>query len=114
VTLKDEIPAGASLVSASAGQGICAGSGPVVCHLGDLGSGASASVSVIVAAPLAPGPIANTARVSSANIDEAASNDASTETTNVGSADSDGDGVPDPGDCAPSDPAAWAIPGEAT
>jgi hypothetical protein len=29
-------------------------------------------------------------------------------------ADGDGDGVPDGSDCAPTDPGAWAVPGEAT
>jgi hypothetical protein len=28
--------------------------------------------------------------------------------------DADGDGVPDASDCAPGDPAAWAVPGEAS
>jgi hypothetical protein len=32
----------------------------------------------------------------------------------VGSTDADGDGVPDAADCAPSDAAVWAVPGEAT
>ncbi|HXI03852.1 MAG TPA: DUF11 domain-containing protein, partial [Candidatus Saccharimonadales bacterium] len=63
VTLRDDLPAGATFVSATADQGICAGSAPVTCHLGDLADGASATVSVVSLAPLTPGLFTNVARV---------------------------------------------------
>jgi uncharacterized repeat protein (TIGR01451 family) len=113
VTLRDELPAGASLVSALPSQGICAGSGTVVCHLGDLQPGASATATVVVAAPAAPVLLRNTVRISTAVVDSSTGNDLSVESTSVGWVDGDGDGVPDADDCAPGDPGAWAVPGEA-
>ncbi len=114
VTLRDEIPAGAALVTALPGQGICIGTGTVTCHLGDLAAGETAVVNLVVAAPPTPGSITNTVRVTTAVIDTSPANDLSTESTAIGTADSDGDGVADVADCAPADPAAWAVPGEAT
>ena len=113
IVLRDELPAEATLVSASPTQGICIGSGPVLCHLGDLGAGASAGVTVVVAAPITPGIITNLVRASMAVRDSSPGNEVSNETTQVGSSDLDGDGVPDASDCAPSNPSVWAVPGEA-
>ena len=45
---------------------------------------------------------------------EQPASDSALETTMIGAADSDGDGVQDGADCAPANPAVWAIPGEAT
>jgi uncharacterized repeat protein (TIGR01451 family) len=112
VTLRDALPDGVVLVSALPSQGLCAGSAPLVCHLGDLAASTSATVNVVVTAPVVPGSLTNSVRVSTAVVDPASLNDTSTETTTVGS-DGDGDGVPDTTDCAPSDPAVWAVPGEA-
>lgn len=114
VTLRDELPAGATLTSAQPSQGLCTASQPVVCHLGNLAPGAAASVSVEALAPMAPGLVTNTARVTTAVIDTFPGNDASSETSTVGALDGDGDGVPDPSDCAPGNGSVWAVPGEAT
>jgi len=114
VTLRDELPPGATYVSAIPDQGVCAGSGPVVCHLGDLAAGGSATLSVVITAPPGPGPLVNVASVSSATVDPSAANDVSVMTTTSLASDSDGDGVADVDDCAPTDPSAWAVPGEAT
>jgi uncharacterized repeat protein (TIGR01451 family) len=113
VTLRDELPAGASLVSAQPSQGLCVGSQPVVCHLGNLSAGSSASVSIVSVAPVTPGLVTNTARITSAVIDTIPGNDTAFEISTV-AADGDGDGEPDPSDCAPGNPSVWAVPGEAT
>ena len=47
-------------------------------------------------------------------VDPVAGNNNSTESMTVGSADSDGDGVPDASDCSPGDGTLWAVPSEAT
>ena len=115
VTLRDDLPAGSVFIAASPTQGTCTGSGPVICHLGTLGAGASARVSIAVSAPQASGPISNRARVTTAVVDTSPANDASSETTLVELAlDGDGDGVPDASDCAPANAEAWNVPGEAT
>ena len=114
VALRDDLPAGTGFVSATPGQGTCSGSGPVFCALGTIGGGASASVSVVVSAPVTPGVIVNRVAVTAATIDANPANDTAQASTTVAAADGDGDGVPDASDCAPGDPAAWAVPGEAT
>ncbi len=50
VRLRDWIPAKAALVSATSTQGSCSAGRPVVCQLGTLGNGASATVTVTVTA----------------------------------------------------------------
>jgi uncharacterized repeat protein (TIGR01451 family) len=114
VTLRDDLPAGAVYVSAIPSQGSCAGTGPVVCHLGTISGGGGATVQVTIQAPAIPGAIHNDVVVSSTVTDPNPANDVNVESTNVGGADSDGDGVPDASDCAPNNNTAWAIPGEAT
>jgi uncharacterized repeat protein (TIGR01451 family) len=113
VVLTDTLPGGTTFVSAVPSQGSCTGTGPVVCALGGLAAAASATVQITLTAPGAPATIVDTARVTSATIDPNPGNDTASEATTVGQADSDGDGVPDGSDCAPSDPSAWAVPGPA-
>ncbi|MGH2667539.1 MAG: DUF11 domain-containing protein [bacterium] len=114
VTLRDDLPAGATYVSATPSQGSCTGTGPVACHLGMLAGGAAATVRVTVTTPTVPGTIHNDVHVTSMVIDPNPANDADLESTTVGSLDADGDGVPDASDCAPNDASAWALPGEVT
>jgi len=113
VELRDDIPVGSAFVSATPSQGSCAGTGPVSCHFGNIAAGGTASVALVVTAPGSSGPMVNAARVQTMVIDTNAANDASSETTTVGSADADLDGVSDAQDCAPNDGTSWAIPGEA-
>jgi uncharacterized repeat protein (TIGR01451 family) len=47
VTLRNLLPARSELVSVSASQGSCSGTRPVLCQLGPLARGASATVSVV-------------------------------------------------------------------
>lgn len=114
VELRDDLPAGSTFISATPSQGSCNGTGPVFCHLGNIAASGTATVSVVVTAPGVSGTIVNAAKVKTMAIDTNAANDASSESTTVGSADTDLDGVPDAQDCAPNNGAAWAIPGEAT
>jgi len=113
-TLRDDLPVGAEFLSASTTRGICSGTGPIVCDLGDLAAGAGAELTIAVRAPLSPGSATNGLRVATAAVDANPSNDLSLTTTMIGSGDADGDGVPDAADCAPSDASVWAVPGEAT
>ena len=112
VTLRDDLPAGAVLITAVPSQGLCVAGPSLVCHLGTIPASGSATVSITVTAPAAPGLLTNTARVATAVIDPLAANDSSIETSTVGT-DADGDGVADPADCAPGNPSVWQPPGEA-
>ena len=62
VVVTDDIPAQATLVSTSSSQGSCNLADPVLCQLGSLASGGSATVTIKVK-PNAKGYIANTATV---------------------------------------------------
>jgi uncharacterized repeat protein (TIGR01451 family) len=56
VAFQDLLPGKASLVSANASQGSCTGSPIVLCNLGSLAAGATATVTIVVTAN-APGPM---------------------------------------------------------
>lgn len=73
VTLVDTLPAKTTLVSATASQGSCTGSGPVSCALGALPSGASATAT-IVAATTVPGRLLDQAQVSATERDPSPEN----------------------------------------
>lgn len=111
--LRDDLPVGATLVSAVPSQGTCRGDAPIACALGTILPGGTAIVNLTVTAPVAPGWMINTARALSMTVDINPANDSTAQRTTVGS-DADGDGFPDALDCAPADPAAWSLPGEAT
>jgi uncharacterized repeat protein (TIGR01451 family) len=86
VTLTDNLPAGAALVSAAASAGTCSGTGPVVCDLGALDGGATATVTVKVKPP-ATRTISNTASVTLNEPDASPSDNSATAGTTVDFAD---------------------------
>lgn len=85
VVLTDTLPAGVTLVSASASQGSCSGSAPVRCALGSLVQGAEARVAIAITAGAA-GTITNQARVSAAEPDPDETNNSAQRTTTVAAA----------------------------
>jgi uncharacterized repeat protein (TIGR01451 family) len=81
VTVTDTLPSGITARSSSASQGSCSGTSTVTCALGDLASGASATVTIVVR-PGSAGTITNTASVSGNQPDpDNANNSASQQTT---------------------------------
>ena len=85
VVLRDRLPAGASFVSATPTQGVCANTSVVTCSLGALARGAVARVAVVVKAP-SSGRLVNVATVRSFQRDLAMWNNRASLTTIVGSA----------------------------
>lgn len=84
VIVTDTLPAGVLFQSASATQGSCAHSaGVVTCLLGDIGSGADATINIVVTAAVAAGTITNSATVSGNETDPIAGNNTSNENTVV-------------------------------
>lgn len=81
VVVTDPLPAGVTLVSATPSQGGCRGATTVVCHLGQINGGASATVTLVTTANTSS-TIVNTARVSADSADGNAANDSATTTTN--------------------------------
>ncbi|HKY09003.1 MAG TPA: SBBP repeat-containing protein [Candidatus Binatia bacterium] len=82
VELTDVLPSGVGLVSATPSVGSCSGSGTIVCGLGDLVNGASATVTIVVSTA-AVGKLTNTATVSSEQTDTDATNNIEREQTVV-------------------------------
>ena len=64
VTLNDTLPASVSFVSSSANQGTCRGTSTIICDLGTLADGASATATIIVTVG-SSGDLTNTASVTS-------------------------------------------------
>jgi CSLREA domain-containing protein/uncharacterized repeat protein (TIGR01451 family) len=77
------LPGGTTLTSTWASQGSCAGSGPVTCDLGTVGSGGSAGITLSVKAPAAPGVIEASASVTSATLDPDAADDGASASVTV-------------------------------
>jgi uncharacterized repeat protein (TIGR01451 family) len=75
VVVTDDLPAGTTLVSSSAG---CTGTGPVTCTVGTLAPGASATITIVVTLPSTPGTVVNTARASTTSTDPTPGNDSDT------------------------------------
>ncbi len=82
VVLTDTLPSGAVLGSATPSQGTCAGSGPLVCNLGVIANGGSATV-IVTLAPTVAGTARNTATVAANEPDANAANDTAIEETLV-------------------------------
>ena len=85
VTVTDTLPNGLSASSSSASQGSCSGTTTVTCSIGDLASGASATVSIVVR-PSSPGSITNTASVSGSQPDPNSANNSATQETTISAA----------------------------
>jgi uncharacterized repeat protein (TIGR01451 family) len=82
VTVTDDLPGDLAARSSSASQGSCSGTTTVTCSLGDLASGASATVTIVIR-PGSPGTITNTARVSGNQPDPNLANNSATQATTV-------------------------------
>lgn len=91
VTLTDTLPAGATLVSATASQGSCTGSGPVTCALGDIASGASATATLVIT-PTQTGQASLAISVAAAELDPNTGNNTATVTTTVNAPSTGGGG----------------------
>jgi len=77
VILSDSLPVDVNFVSATASQGSCNGTAVISCALGDLASGASASVQITVT-PTVTGTLGNSVSVTSLDVDaNTANNNAS-------------------------------------
>jgi uncharacterized repeat protein (TIGR01451 family) len=85
-TVKDVLPAGVALLKKHASQGSCAGTTTITCALGTLANGATATIAIKVKA-VAPGPISNTASVTSPRPDATPGDDHATATTAVSPSD---------------------------
>ena len=84
VTVRDQLPAGVSFISASRGGTCIQAAGTVACTYGSpLMAGAHRKVLIRVLAPSTAGSISNTARVSGNEADPVPGNNQDTETTNV-------------------------------
>jgi uncharacterized repeat protein (TIGR01451 family) len=70
VSVVDTLPAGARFVSAKTTQGSCSRAArKVTCALGDLASGSTATVTVVVRAPRLPGRLTNSASIAADQAD---------------------------------------------
>jgi uncharacterized repeat protein (TIGR01451 family) len=85
VTVTDTLPSGLSARSSSASQGSYSGTTTVTCALGDLASGASATVTIVVR-PSSEGTITNTASVAGNQPDPNSANNSATQETTISAA----------------------------
>ncbi len=85
VTVTDTLPSGLTARSSSASQGSCSGTATVTCALGDLASGASATVRIVVR-PSSAGTITNTASVAGNQPDPNGANNSATQGTTISAA----------------------------
>jgi uncharacterized repeat protein (TIGR01451 family) len=86
VTVTDNLPAGSTFGTAVPSQGSCAGTGPVVCPLGSLANGASATIALTINAPAANGTFTNSASVGASELDPNPANNTATANVDVSNA----------------------------
>jgi uncharacterized repeat protein (TIGR01451 family) len=82
VVVTDTLPPGAAFVSASPDQGSCSGTSTVTCPLGDVATGATVRIHIVVT-PGAPGIFTNSASVVSAVFDANTANNTASVTSVV-------------------------------
>jgi uncharacterized repeat protein (TIGR01451 family) len=82
VKVTDTLPPDVTLVSVTASQGSCSGTGTMVCEIGTLASGSSVTVTLTVK-PTQAGGISNTATVSGNEPDPQPANNSATVVTTV-------------------------------
>ncbi|HCX32071.1 MAG TPA: hypothetical protein DHU55_20230 [Blastocatellia bacterium] len=80
VSLADTLPSGVTFDSSSSTLGLCSGTGPVTCAIGNLGVNATAIVTIVVA-PTAQGQIVNSATASASESDFDTSNNTASIST---------------------------------
>jgi uncharacterized repeat protein (TIGR01451 family) len=78
VVVTDALPSGVTFVSATPSQGTCSGTTTVICSIGTLANGQSATIALAVLTTASSGSITNTAAVSAANTDPNTTNNATT------------------------------------
>ncbi len=113
VVLRDDLPSSVSFLSATPSQGSCKGGQTVLCYLGDIASGANATVVLAVTANTS-GSITNSASLTADTADANAANDVASVLTNgpcsdgdpctTGDACSGGSCVGTPLDCSDANP----------
>jgi uncharacterized repeat protein (TIGR01451 family) len=114
VTVTYVVPGNATLVSTTSSQGSCSDGAVVLCELGSLAEGASATATITIQ-PLGAGSFTGNASVGSSSGDTNAQNDSASATTIVTPpslppvdstppppTDTDGDGIPDDLDNCPA------------
>ena len=82
-TVIDTLPSGVTFVSATTSQGTCSGTATVICGLGTLGPGQTATVAIVVR-PTSVGSRTNTAGVTTTANDTDTTNNSSSVLVNVG------------------------------
>ncbi|HEX7139791.1 MAG TPA: IPTL-CTERM sorting domain-containing protein [Vicinamibacterales bacterium] len=83
VVVADTLPAGMTFVSATPSQGSCNSSSPVSCSLGTVAASGSATITLKATLPATPGPVTNTATVSSDTPDSNPGNNSGSATVTV-------------------------------
>jgi uncharacterized repeat protein (TIGR01451 family) len=96
VVVTDTLPLTVTFASSSASQGTCSGTNIIICNLGTINNGASATVTIVVTAT-ASGTFTNTASVASAVTDLDMGNNSATASTTA-CYDFSGNGVVDVAD----------------
>ena len=82
VVLVDNLPSGVDIVSVTTSQGDCSTTNPLTCDLGELASGASVTVHIVVI-PRVPGEICDTVTVDAKESDPNSENNVARECTTV-------------------------------